>query len=67
MGTALQVQTSIGFLITLVTLQLTPILIDIIGFNWVFLILVPGPIFGAISMSKLGRLPEATQMSNGRR
>jgi MFS family permease len=66
-GTALQVQTSIGFLITLVTLQLTPILIDIIGFNWVFLILVPGPIFGAISMSKLGRLPEATQMSNGRR
>jgi len=66
-GTALQVQTSIGFLITLVTLQLTPILIDIIGFYWVFLILVPGPIFGAISMSKLRRLPEAAQMSNGRR
>jgi len=66
-GTALQVQTSLGFLITLITLQLTPLLIETVGYKWVFLILVPGPIFGAISMLRLRRMPESINLSQGNR
>jgi len=66
-GTALQVQTAIGFLLTLVTLQLIPVLIDAAGYRWAFLVLVPGPVFGAVSMLRLRRLPEARSMASGSR
>lgn len=66
-GTALQVQTSLGFLLTLVTLQLTPMLIDRVGHEWAYLLLVPGPVFGIVSMLRLRRLPEAAQMAAGNR
>jgi MFS family permease len=66
-GTALQVQTSLGFLLTLVTLQLTPILIDKVGFEWVFLLLIPGPIVGIVSMLKLRSDPRSSQMASGNR
>lgn len=56
-GTALQVQTSLGFLVTLITLQITPILVEWVGFEWVFWILLPGPIFGIISMNALRLRP----------
>ncbi len=66
-GTALQVQTSLGFLLTLVTLQLTPMLIERVGHEWAYLLLVPGPIFGIISMLRLKGLPDAEQMAGGNR
>jgi len=66
-GTALQVQTSLGFLITLVTLQAMPLLIDTIGHEYAYLLLIPGPIFGIISMLKLKRRPESAQMAFGNR
>lgn len=66
-GTALQVQTSLGFLVTLVTLQVVPIIVENAGFEWAFLILFPGSIFGAISMLKLRSLPESIKLSQGRK
>ena len=66
-GTALQVQTSIGFLLTLVTLQLTPVLLEWVGYEWVFLLLLPGPIAGIVAMSKLRLDPAAIKMASGRR
>ncbi len=66
-GTALQVQTSIGFLITLITLQVIPVVIDKVGFEWAFLILFPGSVFGAVSMLKLRSLPESINLSQGRK
>lgn len=42
-GTTLQVQTSTGFLITMVSLQLLPWLVDRIGFEWAFSFLALGP------------------------
>ena len=66
-GTALQVQTSLGFLLTLVTLQLTPTLIERVGHEWAYLLLVPGPVFGIISMLRLRRLPDAAKMAGGNR
>lgn len=42
-GTALQVQTSTGFLVTLISLQLIPWLVDLVGFEWAFSVLALGP------------------------
>jgi len=66
-GTALTVQTSIGFLITLISIRIVPPLVDAFGWQWAFLILVPGPIIGIWSMQRLRRLPEAERMASGNR
>ncbi|MBA3641442.1 MAG: MFS transporter, partial [Acidobacteria bacterium] len=54
-GTALTLQTSAGFLLTMVSLQLVPLLAASYGWQWVFVILVPGPVLGAIAMRTLQR------------
>ena len=53
-GTALTAQTGIGFLLTVVTIQLVPIFADLIGWHYAFLILAPGPLIGAMAMFALG-------------
>ena len=52
-GTALTAQTAIGFLLTVVTIQLVPIVADLIGWQYAFLLLAPGPLIGAVAMSAL--------------
>ncbi len=66
-GTALTIQTSLGFLLTLVTIGLLPTMLDLAGWRYAFLILVPGPVFGIVSMMKLRRDPEAEKMAGGRK
>jgi MFS family permease len=52
-GTALTMQTCAGFLLTMASIRLLPIAAQIIGWQWVFLCLVPGPIFGVIALKRL--------------
>ncbi|WP_366923064.1 MFS transporter [Metallumcola ferriviriculae] len=52
-GTALTFQMSIGFLITVFSINLVPVIQAQIGWEWVFAILSIGPILGIISMSHL--------------
>jgi MFS family permease len=66
-GTALTVQTSLGFLLTMLTIYLVPALKDALGWEWVLSILAIGPVFGIWSMWKLRGLPEATKMASGNR
>jgi MFS family permease len=66
-GTALTAQTCAGFLLTLVTIRAIPPLVEAFGWEWVFVLLVPGPVFGVWSMSQLRRLPEAEKMASGNR
>jgi MFS family permease len=66
-GTALTLQTCVGFLLTLVTLRLVPALLELVGWGAVFVVLAPGPVVGIVSMLRLGRLPEAARMAGGRR
>jgi predicted MFS family arabinose efflux permease len=54
-GTALTAQTAIGFALTVVTIQLVPVLADAVGWRWAFWLLVPGPVVGAIAMRTFGR------------
>jgi len=53
-GTALTAQTAIGFLLTVVTIQLVPTVADLIGWRYAFVLLAPGPLIGAVAMSALG-------------
>jgi MFS family permease len=54
-GTALTFQMSIGFLITIFSINLIPIIQKQIGWEWVFSLLSIGPILGIIFMLKLKR------------
>jgi MFS family permease len=53
-GTALTVQNGVGFAVTLVTIQLVPLLAGELGWRWAFVALAVGPAFGAWHMAKLG-------------
>lgn len=54
-GTALTAQTAIGFALTVVTIQLTPLLAEAVGWRHAFLLLAPGPLAGALAMRAFGR------------
>ena len=55
-GTALTLQTCLGFLLTIVTIELTPRVAAAVGWRWASWLLVPGPIFGILAMRALPRL-----------
>jgi MFS family permease len=66
MGTALTLQTSMGFLLTLVTVRLVPTLVDNFGWQWSFSILALGPLFGIWAMRHLRQSPDAEKLAGGR-
>jgi MFS family permease len=49
-GTALTTQTAVGFLLTVVTVQVVPIAADLLGWQYAFVLLAPGPVIGAVAM-----------------
>ena len=67
MGTALTVQTCVGFLLTVVSIELVPLAVAAVGWRWAFAVLVPGPALGVAAMLRLRSLPEAAQIAHGRR
>jgi MFS family permease len=52
-GTALTVQTSAGFLLTMVSIQLVPPLVELVGWQWVFPALAIGPALGVAAIRRL--------------
>jgi MFS family permease len=66
-GTALTLQTSLGFLLTLVTIRLVPTLERLVTWRWAFGFLALGPAVGIWAMLRLRRLPAAAKMASGRR
>ena len=66
-GTALTLQTSLGFLLTSLTIQLVPTLEHVAGWPGAFMVLALGPVFGILSMSALRRSPESARLAGGRR
>lgn len=49
-GTALTIQTCLGFLLTIVTIEGLPRIAAVVGWRWAALILVPGPLVGIWAM-----------------
>jgi MFS family permease len=52
-GSAITLVICIGFSITIVSIQLLNYLQDVIPYQYLFLILMPGPLLGVIAFNKL--------------
>jgi MFS family permease len=66
-ATALTIQTSLGFLLTLVTIRLLPTLVGWVGWQWAFAALALGPAAGVWAMTALRRSAGAARLAGGRR
>ena len=65
-GTALTLQTSMGFLLTLVTIRLLPTVQGLVGWEWAFAFLALGPVVGIWAMLTLRRSAGAVKLAGGR-
>src|SRR5687768_3762029 len=66
-GTALTIQMCIGFLLTTISIELIPKVVDAKGWSYAFMILAPGPFLGVLAMLRLRSLPESIKIAHGRR
>jgi hypothetical protein len=64
-GTMLTVQTSVGFLITLVTIHLIPVFVDALTWRWALAPLAIGPALGILAMARLRAHPKAVRLADG--
>jgi MFS family permease len=58
-GTALTVQNGVGFLVSIVSMQLAPLLAETLGWAAVFAVLAPGPLLGLLALRGLEEPPRA--------
>jgi len=65
-GTALTLQTAVGFLLTTVTIRLVPEWRAAWGWTWAFAPLAIGPAVGTLAMGWLRGRPEARRLAGGR-
>jgi MFS family permease len=66
-GTALTLQTGLGFLVTIASIRLLPIVQEATGWGVAFALLAAGPALGTLAMLQLRRMPEAARMAGGNR
>lgn len=65
-GTALTLQTAVGFLLTLVTIQGVPLIAEAVGWRWAFPWLALGPAAGIYAMVRLSKSSEASLLAGGK-
>jgi MFS family permease len=53
-GTALTLQTCLGFLLTMASIQLIPLMVAAVGWRWAFAALALGPALGIAAIGRLG-------------
>ena len=66
-GTALTIQTCVGFALTMLSIWLVPVLAGLVGWHWAFAVLAVGPFLGVAAMGRLRNLPESLKLAGGRR
>ncbi|WP_419897262.1 MFS transporter [Roseomonas sp. USHLN139] len=66
-GTALTAQLGMGFGLTALAIWVVPLVAGLVGWQWAFAVLVPGPLLGIWAMGALRRRPEAQRIAGGRR
>lgn len=52
-GSLMSLQTALGFALTILTVQATPLVVEAFGWPWLFCVLALGPVVGIVSMSGL--------------
>jgi MFS family permease len=65
-GTALTLQTSLGFMLTLFTIRLIPPIQRLVGWQFAFALLALGPLVGIWAMQTLRHSPRVDQLAGGR-
>lgn len=66
-GTALTLQTGLGFLLTVVSIRAVPVVEEAYGWGIAFAMLAIGPALGTLAMLRLRQLPEALRLASGHR
>jgi MFS family permease len=66
-GTMLTVQTCVGFLLTIASIQLLPVVQGLLGWRYAFASLAIGPFLGVLAMARLRWRPESLRLAGGRR
>jgi MFS family permease len=66
-GSVLALQLALGFLLTIVSIRLVPVAVDLVGWRYALLPLAAGPLLGTAAMLRLRRLPAALRLAQGRR
>lgn len=64
-GTALTLQTCLGFLLTVVSIHGVPVWVERWGWRWAFAPLALGPMLGMLAMWRLRRSPLAARLAGG--
>lgn len=54
-GTAVTLQLALGFTLTVATIWLVPVLVELVTWRWAWWLVVPGPVAGVLSMRALAR------------
>lgn len=67
LGTALTLQTAVGFLLTIPSIRIIPVFVKILGWAFGFTILGLGPFIGIISMYRLRKHPDSNKISQGKK
>jgi len=67
LGTALTLQTCLGFLLTMITIRLVPALVDWVTWRWAFAFLSFGPMIGVWAMAVLRKMPSSQRLAGGMR
>ncbi len=65
-GTALTTQVALGFLLTIASIRILPLLVDRVGWRLAFAVLAAGPALGSLAMWRLRARPEAVRLAGGR-
>ena len=65
-GTMLTLQTCLGFLLTLVSIQLIPVVVGWVGWEHAFVVLAIGPALGIVAMARLRRASRCVALLPGR-
>jgi len=63
-GTALTVQTSLGFLLTMLPMQLVPLIAQRVGWRWGFAVLALGPLAGIAAIRRLAAIRQSAARAN---
>jgi len=63
-GTALTVQTSLGFLLTMLPMQVVPLIAQRVGWRWSFVALALGPVAGIAAIRRLAALRASAVNAN---
>jgi MFS family permease len=63
-GTALTLQTSLGFLLTMLPMQIVPLIAQRVGWRWSFAVLALGPLAGIAAIRRLAAIRVSAKKTN---